>query len=103
MYWYKDVLQNDSADYQLDVYIGDLYQQLIGGDFTATMDAIWNLSDPKSGKTVWQKFVKSKHTATTDEAWSGANRLRLSTEGVAQANIKKGVELLSKISSLESL
>ncbi|MCD4677728.1 MAG: hypothetical protein K8S18_17285 [Desulfobacula sp.] len=94
---FSAVIHGENTDYRLDVFLGDQKQTYFGLNMATEMEVIWNLSKVKTGKTVWQKSVKSSYTATTDDAFVGATRFRLSTERAARENIKIGIKLLSQI------
>ena len=88
---------DSGGDYALSVAIISMDQPSFGLDFTVKMEAGWTLKNVKTGAVAWQEVIKSEHTATTSDAFSGVARLRMANEGAARNNISRA---LAKISAL---
>lgn len=59
--------------------------------------ANWDLRRAKSGQSVWKDVISTKFVTTTKDAWGGAERTKLSTEGAARANILDAVDQLGRL------
>ncbi len=94
---FSRVIEGNAGDYQLTVAIFSLEQPVFGFSFTVKMEAGWTLKRTATGETVWQESIKSEHTATTGDAFVGATRLRLATEGAGRNNIRQGLAKISKL------
>ena len=93
---FSAVTEEQKSDYRLDIFLGDLKQTFIGMNMETIMEVVWNLSDVKTQKTIWQSIVTTSYTATTKDAFSGAERFKIATEKAARKNIEKGLERMSK-------
>jgi hypothetical protein len=71
--------------YQLEAFIADIDQPVIGFSMRVNMDVSYTLR--RGGTTVWRKSVRSTYVAAASEAFAGALRLRKATEGAARENI----------------
>jgi hypothetical protein len=94
---FSRVVEGKGGDYFLTVSVFNLEQPAFGFSFTINMEAGWTLQRVNDGTIVWQESIKSTHTATVEDAFVGAKRMQLATEGAARNNIKQG---LAKISQL---
>lgn len=95
---FSQVINGTVSDYLLMVSIFSTEQPVFGLSFTVKMEAGWTLKSVITGKTVWQEAIKSEHTATVGDAFVGATRLRLATEGAARNNISQGLSKISRLS-----
>ena len=73
------------SGYQLEAFIADIDQPVIGFSMRVNMDVSYTLR--RNGATVWRKSIRSTYEAATGEAFAGALRLRKATEGAARENI----------------
>lgn len=94
---FSSVIRGDQGDYKLHVALVSVDQPLIGFSLTVRISSRWILTD-KTGKVVFDDFVRSEYTATTKDAFAAVVRLRLANEGAARKNIQLGIERLSKLS-----
>ncbi|MBU5636953.1 hypothetical protein KOM00_09420 [Geomonas sp. Red69] len=95
---FSRTVEGKEGDYLLSVMIFSMEQPVFGLSFTVKMEAGWTLKRVATGETVWQESIKSEHTATTGDAFIGATRLRLATEGAGRKNISQGLAKISKLS-----
>lgn len=95
---FSTVVQGKAGDYELSVGILGMDQPSFGASFTVKMEAGWTLKNSATGAVVWQKVIKSEHTATMGDAMVGATRLRMANEGAARNNIKQGLTEISRLS-----
>lgn len=98
---FSSVIRGDQGDYHLHVALVSVDQPLIGFSLTVRISSRWSLTD-KSGKSVFDDFVRSEHTATVKDAFAAVERLRLANEGAARKNIQLGIEKLSALTLLNS-
>jgi len=76
------------AKYQLRVQLLGLVQPILGADFTATMTIHYLLVDKQDGRVLYQRSVRSAHTADFGESLlSQPDRARLANEGAVRTNI----------------
>jgi len=94
---FSKIIQGKGGDYELSVGIIHMDQPSFGLNFTVKMEAGWTLRNAATGTVVWQKAIKSEHTATAGDAFVGAERLRLANEGAARNNIKLGLAEISRL------
>jgi ABC-type uncharacterized transport system auxiliary subunit len=94
---FSKVIQGKGGDYELSVGIINMEQPSFGMSFTVKMEAGWTLKNAANGEVVWQKAIKSEHTATPSDAFVGTTRLRLANEGAARNNIKQGLTEISRL------
>ena len=95
---FSRVVQGKGGDYLLTVSLMSMSQPSFGASFTVSMEAGWSIQRADTGAVVWQEAVRSSHTAKMGDAFVGAERLRLATEGAAKNNIKQGLEKISALS-----
>ena len=94
---FTQVIHGNGSDYLLNVAIISISKPVFGGNFTVDMESGWTLTDQTNQKNVMRKSIKSSHTATMGQAFSGAKRLRLAVEGAARKNIQKGLMAISEL------
>ncbi|MBI3885567.1 MAG: hypothetical protein HY302_07540 [Opitutae bacterium] len=87
----KIATAGQAGDYHLEVAIVRLQQPLFGFSMTATIETNWTLTRVSDHSVVWRKAITTSHTAGAGEAFVGATRLRLATEGAARDNIQDAV------------
>ena len=97
---FSRVVEGNAGDYWLTVTLFSLEQPLFGFSFTVKMEAGWTLKRVADGVVVWQESIKSEYTATIEDAFVGATRLRLATEGAARNNISQGLSKISKLGAI---
>jgi hypothetical protein len=97
---FSRVVEGKGGDYLLTVSVFHIEQPAFGFTFTVNLEAGWTLQRTNNGTVVWQESIKSTHSATVDDAFVGAKRMQLATEGAARNNIEQG---LAKISQLNLL
>lgn len=85
---FSGVVEIDSADYRLDVVLGD-DRGIEGRELTV----LWNVSRVDTARTVWQELITSKGKSFH---FVGVTRLRRSLEMAARENIRLGLEKLSR-------
>jgi hypothetical protein len=95
---FSRVISDKGGDLLLIVSINNIDQPSFGASFTVKMECDWTIQKVDNGSILWQETIKSEYTAQMFDAFSGAERLRLATEGAGSENIALG---LSKISALK--
>ena len=78
--------------YQLEAFIADIDQPVIGFSMRVNMDVSYVLR--RGGTTVWRKSIHSTYEAPTSEAFAAVLRLRKATEGAARENIRALIRAL---------
>mgnify|MGYP000980223114 FL=1 len=95
---FKGIVSGIGSEYQLDAMIFSIEQPIVGFSMTVKMEVGWTLKNLTTGMDVWKEPIKSEQTLSVGDAFVGATRLRLATEGAARNNIFQSI---SKISSLD--
>lgn len=88
-------LLNPNGRYQLDVFITNLKQPLVGLDMTATLTVEYSILDKENNTVVFNETISASHTATVGDAFVGTKRLQLATEGAGRNNIAAFLEELA--------
>lgn len=89
---FKQLIKMGDADFELSASIVTVNQPIMGGSFTVKTDLAWVLTKQQGNKVVWRKLIRSEHTISVGEAFAGAVRLRLATEGAVRNNIEKALK-----------
>jgi hypothetical protein len=87
----------EGGDYQLSVQIFSINHPSFGVSFTSKVEMGWTLKRADNGALIWQEAIKSEHTTGGMEAFSGAERVKMSIVGAIKNNITTG---LTRISAL---
>jgi hypothetical protein len=87
----------EGGDYQLTVQVFNESHPAFGISFTSKVEMGWTLKRTDTGKVVWQESITSEHTTGGTEAFSGAERAKMSITGAIKKNISTG---LSRIGNL---
>jgi hypothetical protein len=95
---FKSVVQSAGGDFELNVRVVSLSKPIFGLTFTVEMETAWSLIKVADHSVVMRKSVKSRGTATTDDAFLGATRLRLAVENAARENINQGLKAVAELS-----
>ena len=94
---FASVVQGQEADYRLHVVLGEVGAAKSDPEFTAQVTAAWTLTDRAGGK-VLDETIAAEGSATLGDAFVGIKRLQIMKERAARANIRLGIERLSKLS-----
>jgi len=86
------------ARYRLESFIATVSQLALGFNMTVIMDVNYSIFDTAENKKIWERGIKSRHTAFVSDAFVGMTRLRLATEGATRKSIE---ELLQEVSKLK--
>ena len=81
-------LLSQSGKYNLDAYITNIEQPLMGVNFTVTASIHYRLTDLLHNRVVYEKTLSTPYTAAFGDALYGVTRLRLANEGAVRENIK---------------
>jgi hypothetical protein len=95
---FSRVVDGKNGDYILTVNVFNLTQPSFGFSFTVGAEMGWTLTRADTGAKVWQESIKSEHTASATDAFSGTTRLKMATEGAIRNNVKQGLTKLSELS-----
>jgi hypothetical protein len=92
------VLAGKGADYLLRVAIVHLEQPPQQSfSMTVHMETNWTLVKTDYGDPVWSDSIRSSYTASAISSRKAVTRMRLATEGAARANIRQGMENISRL------
>ncbi|MDH4391196.1 MAG: hypothetical protein QE285_07200 [Aquabacterium sp.] len=76
------------SKYQLTADLTRLDQPMMGFDMTVTSTVRYSLIETQSRKDVYSRVIQIGHTASVSDAFIGAERLKLASEGAIKANIQ---------------
>jgi len=92
------VISGEAPDYLLRVAIVNLDQPPKQGfSMTVQMETTWTLVKTDHGDPVWADSIRSSYTASAISSRKAVTRMRLATEGAARANIRQGMEKISRL------
>lgn len=93
---FKSAVQGQEADYRLQVVLGEVGSKKSDPEFTAQVTATWTLTD-RDGTKRFDETIVSEGSATLGDAFVGIKRLQIMKERAARANIREGIERLSRL------
>lgn len=94
---FSTVAEGPGGDFRLSIQIFRMQGPVAGLKMTSNMEAGWTLMRAATNAVVWQEAIESEYTATVNDAFSGAERARISAEGAARENIRKALARLSRV------
>lgn len=89
--------QLKQANFRLNVNLLKLEQPFLGLDLKVVAVVHYSLQDVKTKKTVFNKTITSKYTATFSDSPLAFIRLKIANEGAARMNIKALLADLYKV------
>jgi len=95
---FSRVVDGKNGDYILTVNVFSISQPSFGFSFTVGVEMGWTLTRADNSTKIWQEAIKSEHTVGATEAFVGATRLKLATEGAIRNNVKQGLVKISALS-----
>lgn len=93
---FASVVRGEDADYHLHVVLVEAGNESDGFDITSRVKAKWTLTD-RGGSKVLDETIGGEGAAGLGDAFVGTKRMQIVQERAARANIKAGVERLSKL------
>lgn len=93
---FKSAVQGQEADYRLQVVLGEVGATKSDPEFTAQVTATWTLTD-RAGTKLFDETIAAEGSATIGDAFVGIKRLQIMKERAARANIRLGIERLSRL------
>lgn len=96
---------NQGSRYMLVAHLQKLDQPLFGASMTVTATVQYSLIERTSNKEVLARTVSMPYTAAWNDAFLGAERLKLANEGAIRVNIQQLIETLlaAKVSTLDQV
>ena len=94
---FSKVVDDNSANYSLEVVIFNVGELPGGFDMHVTLITNWQVIKIGVSNPFWQEIISSSYTTTVGDAINGFTRIKLALEGAARENIKKGIEKLSNL------
>ena len=91
-----------TPDYVLEANISAQSQTTDKLDYTGLMTVSYRLLDSDSQALLWADTIKTQHTATLSDAFSGVKRTTMAREGAVRKNIALLIERLQSSSYLEA-
>lgn len=85
------------ARYHLVAHLAAIDQPMFGASMTVGVTVAYQLIDVATRKTVLERTQTTSHTSAFNEAFSGAERVRLASEGAVRRNV---TELVKHLQSL---
>ena len=93
---FDSVKPQGEAPYHIEIVLQKLAQPFAGFSMNVTAVTNWELHRKGEAAPIWKDAVVSQHTATVGDHFVGVERLRLANEGAIKANIKEGIEKISR-------
>ena len=90
-------LLSDNGRYQLQIKMLKTDQPIFGMNLTVTTKVNYILTDKTNHSIVLNETIEAPYTATVEDAFVAAQRLRLANEGSGRMNIRGLLERLSKL------
>lgn len=94
---FKEIVQDPSSDFDLQVNISSLSKPSFGFTFEVQMEAGWVLSKRSDKSIVMKKAIKSIGRATAGDALIAVNRIQMAVERAAQNNIAQGLGSIAEL------
>jgi hypothetical protein len=88
----------EGGEYQLTVQLFNESHPAFGISFTSKIEMGWTLKRADTGAVVWQESITSEHTTGGTEAFSGAERAKMSIAGAIKKNISTGLSRIATLS-----
>lgn len=85
------------AGFTLSANIIELRRPIFGSSFTVELEVGWTLTRRLDGAVLLRKAIRTGHTATMSDAFSGAKRMQLAVEGAARNNIESFLKELAGV------
>ena len=85
------------ADYELTATLVKVDQPLVGASMTVTTTVSYRLQNTRTREIVFDENIEAPYTAAFDEAFLGAERLRIANEGSVKSNIGKLIQRLYQL------
>jgi hypothetical protein len=91
------VLRDASGHYHLHETVQGLEEDIFGLDMTASMEVSYVLARMSPKGIVWEKKIRTSHTAGMSDSLISITRLRLATEGASRKNIEQAIQDISAL------
>ncbi|MBY0247169.1 MAG: hypothetical protein K2Q17_05830 [Nitrospiraceae bacterium] len=92
---FRRVLRDASGHYRLDATVQGLEEDIFGLDMTASMEVSYVLARMSPKGIVWEKKIRTSHTAGMNDSVISITRVRLATEGASRRNIEQALQDIS--------
>ncbi|MBG6077395.1 hypothetical protein [Polaromonas sp. CG_9.11] len=86
-----------SGRFQLIADLVRLDQPILGFDMTVTAAVHYSVVERSTGKEIYTRVIPTPFTATVSDAFVGATRLKIATEGTIKKNIEALIDELIKL------
>jgi hypothetical protein len=86
-----------SGRFQLTADLVRLDQPIFGFDMTVTAAVRYSVVERNSGKEIYARLIPTPFTATVSDAFVGATRLKIATEGTIKKNIEALIDELIRL------
>lgn len=86
-----------SGRFQLTADLVRLDQPMFGFDMTVTATVRYSVVERSTGKEIYARVIPTPFTATVNDAFVGATRLKLASEGTIKKNIEALIDELIKL------
>jgi hypothetical protein len=92
---FNSVGTSGTAMFRLDTTIEDLSLPMAGFNMTVNLRVDWRLVRLSDNAIAWHDTISTTCTKTVGDAFAGAHRENLATEGAARKNIEQGINELA--------
>lgn len=94
---FRRVLRDASGHYQLHATVQGLEEDIFGLDMTASTEVSYVLARMSPKGNVWEKKIRTSHTAGMNDSVISITRVRLATEGAFRKNIEQALQDISAL------
>lgn len=94
---FRRVVRDSAGQYQLHATVQRLDEDIIGFDMTASIEVSYVLARMAPKGIVWEKKIRTSHTAGMNDSVISITRVRLATEGASRKNIEQALQDISAL------
>lgn len=94
---FRRVVDDGPAQYHLHATVQQLEQDIFGMDMTAAIEVSYVLARMSPKGVVWEKTIRTFHTAGMKDGLISLTRIRVATEGASRKNIEQALQEIAAL------
>jgi hypothetical protein len=94
---FTEVVADGGADFLLDVFVHVTDPDVGAFEPLVSVEAKWTLRESSSGRTRFERIVRTSHRSALRDAFSANMRRMMAYDGAVQANIAEGMRQISEL------
>ncbi|MDH5640866.1 MAG: hypothetical protein OEY28_06195 [Nitrospira sp.] len=94
---FRQVVRDATSQYQLHATVQSVDEDIFGIDMTASIDVQYVLARMSPKGLVWEKRIRTSHTAGMSDSVISITRLQMATEGAVRKNIELAIQEISEL------